>query len=279
MLLRVLLILSLAPLLLEAQFGAPKADARPNVIPPSLEGVGIDQRLNQLIPLDTAFRDESGRAVELREFFGAKPVVLALVYYECPMLCTEILNGMVGALKAVPFNAGSEYEVVAVSFNPADTPELAAAKKQSYVRRYGRTGSESGFHFLTGDPASIDALTRSVGFRYKLDPVSGQFAHASAIYVLTPQGRLSHYFYGVEYAPRDLRLGLVEASQNKIGSPVDQLLLFCYHYDAATGKYGAMVMNILRLSGLAFLLVLGISLFVFWRRDIRRDRREVLSAR
>jgi protein SCO1 len=279
MLSRLFALFAFAAVLLRAQFGAPQADARPNVIPPALEGVGIDQRLNEQIPLDLNFRDESGRTVKLGEYFGSKPVVLALVYYECPMLCTEILNGMVGALKAVSFNAGSEYEVVSVSFNPADTPELAAAKKQSYVRRYGRAGSENGFHFLTGEQASIDALTRAVGFRYKLDPKTGQFAHASAIYVATPKGRLSHYFYGVEYAPRDVRLGLVEASQGKIGSPVDQLLLFCYHYDAATGKYGAMVMNILRLTGLVFLFVLGASLLVMWRRDIRRDRREAVPAR
>jgi len=271
--------MAVAPLLLRGQFPAPQADARPNVIPPSLQGVGIDQRLDEQIPLDTKFRDESGRTVELGRYFGSKPVVLALVYYECPMLCTEILNGMVGSLKGISFNAGREFEVVSVSFNPKDTPELAAMKKQNYVRRYGRAGSEDGFHFLTGDQASIDALTRAVGFRYKYDEKSGQFAHASAIYVLTPQGRLSRYFYGVEYAPRDVRLGLVEASRNKIGSPADQLLLFCYHYDPATGKYGAVAMNILRLAGAGFMLVLVASLLVLWRRDLRRDRREVLPVR
>jgi protein SCO1/2 len=276
---RLFILMAVAPLLLRGQFPAPQADARPNVIPPSLQGVGIDQRLDEQIPLDTKFRDESGRTVELGRYFGSKPVVLALVYYECPMLCTEILNGMVGSLKGISFNAGREFEVVSVSFNPKDTPELAAMKKQNYVRRYGRAGSEGGFHFLTGDQASIDALTRAVGFRYKYDEKSGQFAHASAIYVLTPQGRLSRYFYGVEYAPRDVRLGLVEASRNKIGSPADQLLLFCYHYDPATGKYGAVAMNILRLAGAGFMLVLVASLLVLWRRDLRRDRREVLPVR
>jgi protein SCO1/2 len=276
---RLFILMAVAPLLLRGQFPAPQADARPNVIPPSLQGVGIDQRLDEQIPLDTKFRDESGRTVELGRYFGSKPVVLALVYYECPMLCTEILNGMVGSLKGISFNAGREFEVVSVSFNPKDTPELAAMKKQNYVRRYGRAGSEDGFHFLTGDQASIDALTRAVGFRYKYDEKSGQFAHASAIYVLTPQGRLSRYFYGVEYAPRDVRLGLVEASRNKIGSPADQLLLFCYHYDPATGKYGAVAMNILRLAGAGFMLVLVASLLVLWRRDLRRDRREVLPVR
>ncbi len=263
----------------QAQFNGPQAAAQPGVIPPSLAGVGIEQRLDQQVPLDLNFHDESGRTVRLGDYFGSKPVVLALVYFECPMLCTEILNGMVGALKGVPFDAGREFEVVAVSFDPKDTPELANLKKENYARRYGRAGAAAAFHFLTGTPASIQALTNAVGFHYKWDEKSGQFAHASGIFVLTPKGRLSRYFYGVEYAPRDLRLGLVEASHEKIGSPVDQLLLFCYHYDPATGKYGAIAMNILRLAGVVFMVVLSTTLLIFWRRDIRRDRREALSVR
>ena len=179
-------------------------------------------------------------------------MILALVYYRCPMLCTQILNGLESSLKAVSFNPGKDFEVVAVSFDPKDTPETAAAKKQMYLRRYGRPGTANGWHFLTGDEANIKALTDAVGFHYKYDPATDQFAHASGIMVADPRGRLSHYFYGVEYAPRDVRLGLVEASQNKIGNPVDQILLFCYHYDPATGKYGAIAMNMVRFAGAGF---------------------------
>ncbi len=274
-----LLLLLLPSLPAVAQFNGPEAAAQPNVTPPSLVGVGIEQRLNEQLPLDVVFRDETGRDVPLGAYFGSKPVVLALVYYECPMLCTEILNGMVGSLKGVSFNAGQDFEVVAISFDSKDTPKLAAIKKENYARRYGRAGASRGFHFLTGGKASIEAITRAVGFHYRWDEKSRQFAHASAIYVATPSGRLSKYFYGVEYAPRDVRLGLVEASQNKIGSPVDQLLLFCYHYDPATGKYGAVAMNILRLTGLVFLAFLLVTLFIFWRRDIRRDRRAMVTVR
>jgi len=262
-----------------AQVPRPMPNPTPNVTPPALAGVGIDQRLNEQLPLDLVFKDESGRAVPLSAYFRGKPVVLALVYYECPMLCTEILNGMVGALKGISFNAGREYDVVAVSFDPKDTPETAGEKKRNYVRRYGREGAGQAFHFLTGDEAAIQALTQAAGFRYRWDEKSGQFAHASAIFVLTPQGRISRVLYGVEYAPRDLRLALVEASQNKIGTPVDQLLLFCYHYDPSTGKYSALVLNIVRMAGVAFLILASATLFVFWRRDVRRGRKGVLAAR
>ncbi len=241
-------------------------------LPGALQGVGIDQRLNQQVPLDLIFRDEAGRPVPLSTFFHGKPVLLALVYYECPMLCTQILNGVAGGLKAVSFNPGQDFEVVSVSFDPKDTPEIAAAKKQSYVRRYGRPNTVNGWHFLTGDPASIRALTDAVGFHYKYDAATGQFAHASGIMILTPDGRLSRYFYGVEYAPRDLRLGLVEASANKIGSPVDQILLFCYHYDPSTGKYGAVAMNSIRAAGAGFVLIGGAALVLAFRRDGRKRR-------
>jgi len=198
--------------------------------------------------------------------------LLALVYYRCPMLCTQILNGVASSLKAVSFDPGQEFEVVSVSFDPKDTPELAASKKQSYLKRYGRPSTANGWHFLTGDPPNIKALTDAVGFRYKYDAASDQFAHASGIMILTPEGRLSRYFYGVEFAPRDVRLGLVEASANKIGNPVDEALLFCFHYDPATGKYGMIAINSLRWLGGGFALIGGLFLFFAWRREIRAGR-------
>jgi protein SCO1/2 len=218
------------------------------------------------------FRDEANRPVALSSFFHGKPVLLALVYYRCPMLCTQILNGVVSSLKAVSFNPGSDFEVVSVSFDPKDTPELAAEKKISYLRRYGRANTANGFHFLTGDEASIKALTDAVGFHYKYDPITDQFAHASGIMILTPEGRISRYFYGVEYAPRDVRLGLVEASANKIGTPVDEVLLFCFHYDPGTGKYGAIAINLLRGAGAVFVLICGAFLLLAWRRDHGAER-------
>jgi len=243
--------------------------------PPALRKVRIEQRLNIQIPLETQFRDESGRTVALSDYFGRKPVILALVYYQCPMLCTQILNGLTGSLKALSFDAGNEFEVLAVSFDPKDTPETAAAKKANYVRRYGRKGAENGWHFLSGEERSIRSLTEAVGFHYAYDPATQQYAHASAIMILTPQGKTSRYFYGVEYAPRDVKLGLMEASQNKIGSPVDQAMLYCYQYDPTTGKYGPVVMNIVRLSGAATLLVLGTALIIFWRRELARNKARV----
>jgi protein SCO1/2 len=242
-------------------------------LPGALEGVGIDQKLNARIPLDLVFRDEAGRPVPLSTFFqGGKPVILALVYYRCPMLCTQILNGLESGLKPVSLNPGRDFEIVSVSFDPKDTPETAGAKKQMYLKRYGRPGTANGWHFLTGDEANIKALTDAVGFHYKYDPATEQFAHASGVMLATPDGRLSKYFYGVEYAPRDLRLGLVEASLNKIGSPVDQILLFCYHYDPATGKYGAVVINLVRAAGAGFVLICGTFLAVVFRRELRPKR-------
>jgi protein SCO1/2 len=243
-------------------------------LPASLQGVGIDQKLDSQLPLDLIFKDEFGRGAPLSTYFRpGKPVILALVYYRCPMLCSQILSGVESSLKAVSFAPGQDFEVVAVSFDPKDTPEIAAAKKQMYLRRYGRPNTADGWHFLTGDETNIKALTDAAGYHYKYDPSTDQFAHASGIMILTPQGRLSRYFYGVEYAPRDIRLGLIEASQNKIGNPVDQLLLFCFHYDPATGKYGALVMNILRASAAAFALVGGTFLLIVFRRDIRTHKR------
>ena len=227
-----------------------------------LKQVGIDQRLNNQIPLDLKFRDESGREVRLGDYFkNDKPVVLTLVYYECPMLCNQVLNGVVGTLGAMTFTPGKEFEMVTVSFDPREGPELAAAKKETYLKRYRRENAGLGWHFLTGDKAAIDALSESVGFRYVWDEQSKQFAHASAIMVATPGGRLSHYFYGIDYSPKDLRLALVEASEGKIGSPVDTLLLYCYHYDPATGRF-ALVMGVLRAAGV--LTVFGLAAFVYY---------------
>lgn len=249
--------------------------AAQTALPPPLRDVGIDQRLNARIPLELGFRDESGAPVALRSYFGRRPVVLALVYYECPMLCTMVLNGLLKSLRAINLDAGRDFEVVTVSFDPGETPELAAAKKQSYVERYGRPTGAAGWHFLTGEEEAIRKLTQAVGFRYKYDPATNQFAHASAIMVLTPDGRLARYLYGIEYAPRDLRLALVEASAGKIGTPVDQVLLYCFHYDPATGRYSLLIMNIIRAAGVATVLALGLFMVVMFRRDRRRKTQRV----
>ena len=239
--------------------------------PEVLKEVTIEQRLNEQVPLDLEFRDETGRTVRLGEYFGEKPVVLSLVYYECPMLCNQVLNGMVGTLEALSFTAGKEFTVLTVSFDARETPALAAAKKKTYLKRYGREEAAAGWHFLTGPQESIDRLTERVGFRYRWDPESKQFAHASAIMVATPAGKLSHYFYGIEYSARELRLGLVEASSGRIGSPVDQLILYCYHYDPTTGKYGPLVMNIMRLGGILTVVGLAALLLILWRRGRRNE--------
>jgi protein SCO1/2 len=236
-----------------------------------LHDVGIDQHLGQQVPLDLMFRDETGQAVRLEEYFGNKPVILALVYYECPMLCTLTLTGLVGALKAVSFDVGREFSIVTVSINPTEAPQLAAAKKAKYLKSYGRAGAEAGWHFLTGDEASIRRLADAVGFRYRYVPEQKQFAHAAGITVLTPQGLISHYFFGIEYAPRDLRLSLVEASNKRIGSPVDQLLLYCFHYDPVTGTYAATALSIVRLGGAVTVLALGTYLVAMWRRERQRS--------
>jgi protein SCO1 len=231
-------------------------------LPGPLKKVGIDQRLNEQLPLDAVFKDEQGREVRLGEYFKGKPVVLALVYYSCPMLCNQVLNGMLSSFRRVTFNAGEQFEVVTVSFDPRETPQLAAAKKQTYVKAYNRPSGETGWHFLTGDEANIKRLTDAVGFRYTWDEPTKQFAHASGIMVVTPEGRLARYFYGVEYSPKDLRLGLVEASQNQIGSVADTLMLYCFHYDPATGKYGAVVMNIVKVAGGLMVAVMASLLFI-----------------
>jgi protein SCO1/2 len=239
-----------------------------NQRPSILDQVGLDQHLNQQVPLNLAFNDEDGKAVQLQQYFGSKPVILIMVYYQCPMLCTQVLNGFTGAMNGiVRFNVGREFNVVTVSIDPRDTAQDAAAAKKSYLKRYRRAGAEQGWHFLTGKKDQIDALAQAVGFRYAWDPEIKQFAHASGIMILTPDGRVAQYYYGIEYAPRDIQLGLIEASKGKIGNVVDQVLLYCYHYDPRQGKYGAAIFNVLRLSALATVLMLGGFMVIMFRRD------------
>lgn len=237
-----------------------------NVRPPGLNNVGIEQHLNDQIPPELTFHDENGNQVRLADYFGKKPMILNLVYYQCPMLCGEVLSELESALRALKFDVGNQFDVLTVSFDPREAPAMATAKKAELLKRYGRPGAAQGWHFLTGPQPSIDALTKAAGFRYEYDSKSGQFAHTTAIMVLTPEGRIAQYYYGVEYAPKDLRLGLIQASQNKIGNLVDQVLLYCYHYDPATGKYGAVVMRILQLAGAATILTLGLLMIVMFRK-------------
>jgi len=239
------------------QAGTPSPLGNSKVLPPLLEGIGIDQRLNEQVPLDLHFRDEFGKTVRLGDYFGKKPVILSLVYFDCPMLCTMAENGLLHSLQEVKFTVGREFDILTVSFDPHDTVELAAAKKAVYVGLYGRKGAEAGWHFLTGDEAEIQQLTHAVGFRFRYDPQAKQFVHATGIMLLTPQARVARYFYGIYYPSRDLRLGLVEASANKIGSPVDEVLLFCCRYDPATGKYGVIISRIIQISGLMTILTIG----------------------
>jgi len=252
-------------------YGARTETGSPSTgLPTALRDVRIEQKLDQQLPLDLVFRDESGQQVKLGQYFGHKPVVLAFVYYDCPMLCTQILNGMVTSFRVLPFEIGKEFDVVTVSFDPRETSELATKKKKVYVDYLPekmRADAANGWHFLTGDAENIAKLTDAAGFRYHWDEATKQFAHASGIMVTTPTGKLSRYFYGVEYAARDLRLGLIESSANKIGSPVDQLLLYCYHYDPSTGTYGAAVMKIMRIAGVLTVLAIVTMLLTLKRRN------------
>jgi protein SCO1/2 len=241
------------------------------VLPKILQNVGFDQRLNEQVSLSLPFTDEEGQRVTLGEYFGDKPVILVLAYYRCPMLCTQVLNGLVQGLREMPFTIGKEFRVVTVSFDPQETTEMAAAKKRTYLHSYGKPEAAAGWHFLTGDEQSIGRLTRAVGFRYAYDPASEQFAHAAGIVILTPTGKISRYFYDVHYSGRDLRLGLVEASKNKIGSPIDRILLFCFHYDPTTGKYGAAIMNFVRAGGVLTVVGLGLMFGLLMRGE--RGRR------
>jgi len=239
--------------------------ARPSI----LRDVGFDQRLGAQVPLDLPFRDESGAPVTLRAYAGDKPLILVPAYYECPMLCTLVLNGVVSALRALSFDVGREFRVVTVSFNPHETSDLAAAKKATYLHDYRRPDAEAGWHFLVGDETSIRPLMDAIGFRYAWDADASQYAHASGLVVLTPGGRISHYFYGVEFPPKDLRLALVEASDERIGSVVDQLILFCFHYDPATGRYSRLALNAVRAGGVLTLVALGLFIWLALRRDRR----------
>ena len=237
--------------------------------PVNTSGIGLEQRLGNQVPLDAQFRDESGAPVALGKFFNDKPVLLAPVYFECPMLCSQILSGAVAAMRPLSLRPGSDFEVVAVSFNPADTPQIAAAKREHYAASYSSKAGTNGFHFLTGTPSSISAVTDAIGFHYRWDPDSKTFIHASGIVLLTPEGTVSRYLYGVNYEPKDLKLGLIESSHNRVGSPVDQILLLCYHYDPKTGKYGATVINTFRAAGILTLIALVIGMILLWRRDLR----------
>ena len=257
--------------------GAPVAGYRrepgiaASVVPQPIREIGFDQRLDERIPLDVEFRDDQGRVVRLQEYFGSKPVVLAFVYYDCPMLCTMVLSSITSTLGVLSLDPGKDFELVMVSFDPRETPALAARKKAEYLNRYDRPAAAGGWHFLTGDPPSIERLTRAAGFRYTWDEDTQQFAHPAGIVVLTPDGRLARYLFGLEYGPRDLRLALVEASEGQIGTAVDTALLYCYHYDPMTGRYGLVVMRVLRVAGAATVLAIGTFIFVMVRRERTRN--------
>jgi len=237
-------------------------------MPKVLQNVGFEPQLNAHLPLDLAFRDETGRSVQFREYFSQRPVLLALVYYGCPMLCDQTEQGVVGALRMLSFNPGRDYEVVFVSFDPRESPDMAARKKESAMTHFRRPETANGWHFLTGSKESVDALTKAANFRYSFDEKSNLFAHAAGIMLLTPDGRISRYFYGVEYPARDVRLGLVDASAGKIGTPIDRALLFCYQYDPSSARYSASILSIIRLAGVMTILGLVAAILIFRRRDI-----------
>jgi protein SCO1/2 len=253
----------------------PAADGRPA----ALRDVGFDQRLGETLPLDAPLRDEAGREVRLGDYFGRRPVVLSLVYYECPMLCTLTLNGLVSALGVLSFQPGREFEIVTVSFDPKDTPDSAAARKRAYLARYGRPAAAAGWHFLTGSTESIERITRALGFRYAWDAQTSQFAHPAGIVVATPEGRLARYLYGIEYAPRDLQLAVTEASAGKVGGPVEQVLLFCYEYDPASGGYGLAIMRLVRAAGVLTVAALAGYVLLMLRRERALAAAAVAGAR
>ncbi len=246
--------------------------ARASAEPAALQGIGFDQRLNAQVPLQAEFTNDSGKSVRLGEYFGSQPVILVLAYYQCPRLCNMVLNGLVQGMLEMNLEAGRDFQIVTVSFDPREEWQLAAAKKESYLARYGRPGAAAGWHFLTGRDDQIKLLTETVGFRYRFDPAQNQFLHASGIMILTPEGKISRYFYDVNYPGRDLRLGLVEASNHKIGSPVDQILLYCFHYDATLGRYSASIMNMVRLSGITTMIGIGAFVVFLQRRHSQKVR-------
>lgn len=263
---------------LQAQTVPSNAGPSAATLPAPLRNVGFEPPLNGQMPLDLRFRDETGRDVALREFFGTKPVVLAFVYYNCPMLCDQVQMGVVGTLRMLSFNPGRDYEVLFVSFDPRETPEMAAEKKKTALSHFRRPETASGWHFLTGSKESIEAATRVANFRFTYDAKSNLFAHASGVMVLTPDGRISRYFYGVEYPGRDMRLGLVDASAGKIGSPIDHVLLFCYHYDPTTATYSASILKIIRLGGILTILCIVGGILIFRRRDVRAAHAKLQGA-
>jgi len=259
----------------EKQVG--NTNEKPNI----LNGVGIAQHLNQQIPLDLTFTDDMGKQVQLASYFGRKPAILALVYYQCPMLCSEELNGLSGALQMVSLVPGKDFNIIVISIDPSEGTNLAAAKKRSYVRRYGHPETADGWHFMTGTQQNIDALTKTVGFSYvKIPGPDGkltQFAHASSIQLVTPEGKLAQYYMGVEYSPKDIRIGLVEASGNKIGSPVDNILTYCYHYDPQANKHSLIIARVVQLGGAVTLVMLGGFMWIMFRRDYRTAHEKLAS--
>lgn len=242
------------------------------VVPPELKNVGIDQRLNNQVPLDLVFRDETGKTVRLGDYFGEKPVIVSLIYFNCPQLCPMVENGLLESLREVKFDVGDQYNVLTVSFDPRDSSNQAYAKRATYLSMYNRKGAAAGWHFLTGDEASISALTKALGFRYNYDPKTEQFSHATAIVVLTPQGKVSQYLYGIRYPAGAVRLALVEASHGKIGNPVDAILLYCSHYDVAQGRYSLIISRVLFIGGLATIIILGVLLLVLFRSKPSKQR-------
>lgn len=247
-------------------------------MPAALRNVGFEPPLNGQMPLDQHFRDETGRDVTLREFFGQKPVILAFVYYNCPMLCDQVQMGVVGSLRMLSFNPGRDYEVLFVSFDSRDTPELAAEKKKTALSHFRRPETASGWHFLTGSRESIEAATKAANFRFTFDAKSNLFAHASGLLMLTPDGRISRYFYGVEYPGRDMRLGLVDASAGKIGTPIDHVLLFCYHYDPTTAKYSASILKMVRLGGILTIICIVGGILISRRREVHSAQAKLQGA-
>jgi len=273
--------LLLAACALHAQTIPGNVSPTASTMPTALQNVGFEPRLNGPMPLDLAFRDETGRSVQLREYFGHKPVVLAFVYYNCPMLCDQVEQGVVGVLRMLSFNPGRDYEVVFVSFDSRETPEMAAEKKKKALAHFRRPETDSGWHFLTGSKESIEAATKAANFRFSFDAKSSLFAHASGVLLLTPDGHISRYFYGVEYPGRDMRLGLVDASAGKIGTPIDHVLLFCYHYDPTAATYSASILKMVRLGGVLTILCIIAGILISRRRETlaaARNLRQPLSS-
>lgn len=252
--------------------------AHDNGRPIPLRNVDLEQKLGLQVPLGLEFYDETGQRVSLKKYFGSRPVILSFVYYRCQDLCPLVLDGLVRSVRALSFNAGDQFDVVTVSFDPSDTPAWAAAKKADFLKQYARPETKDGWHFLTGNETAIDRLTEAVGFRYNYESDKERFGHATGIILLTPDGKIARYFYGIEFSPRDLRLGLIEASSNKIATPIDQLLLFCYHYDPVSGKYNLLITNVLRLAAVATVSALAIFIALMLRRDRHREMQPGESA-